>query len=88
MIHPEQYLTPAELAEPFSYKRWIYQPDKIYLNVFPMIPNRFCSSSFVVWREEEYERFILKDCGGLAAISIADVYAMLQDYDGLSLSRD
>lgn len=86
MVHPEQYFTAAELAEPFSHKRWIYQPENKSA-VLAFIPNRYCLQAFIDWREGMYEQFIL-DCKCCGTFIIADIYAMLQNYDGISFSRD
>lgn len=75
----------AVKLQPFSYKRWMYQPEPI-CNRLALMRHIFKSMQYREVLGELYETFVITQSNYCA--DIGDTLAMLDCYDGITLSRD
>lgn len=72
--------------QPFSYKRWMYQPEP-KCNRLSLVRSKTKAEAYKTATEELYEKFLCEQTL-FSAINIGDTLAMLDCYDGITLSRD
>ena len=71
--------------DPFSFKRWIYRPDPCE-NRLGLVSYKTKSDPYREFVGELYETFVTTQSNYFA--NIGDTIAMMDCYDGITLSRD